>query len=993
MAQKQIEIIINVEDKQVDIASKRTLTLTQQIKILKQELAKGSLGQKEFEIVAAKVGDLEDQMAKARRRSADFATTLQLIPGPVGEIASKVNGVIALLKQFSGFSFKDLQFQFKETANDLKEIFMNVGSWGEKTKEVTTDQEELNDTVAEGTAINASAGQAILQNVKAQEDAANKSINLNKEQISSLEQKIEQENKYRLALTSTIKNIEANIDANTLGNTTVEEANRQIRNYKNELLESDKYLLRYTESLKTLTTQQKTNTEVAKKDAAAQTEVGVASEVAATETNKQTVATENLTNAQTESTAAGKSNEETTKKQTQSQKALSTAVQASTASFRLLKGILYSLGIGLIIGLITSGIMKFVEWAKSIYSTERAAKKFDDTLNTLNRSIESNLSLVDEEIQIQTIRAQIAGATEKQLNDITIKGIDQRIKTLEEGRKKLGKATETLLNTGLSDDERKERLKNIEGEYNKLGDKIKELQSKRRVQEVLGEKAIFDDRKKTTTTGLSEEQKLRQQEFEAISNGRKEAFMSLMTDAQREEYVINEKYLKLERLAIKYGQDTKDLEQARLKELGELRKKNTQEELDLRLKSIDAIIEREQNSQIVGVERLKNLLLQKRDIELQNAQLTGEERNAIIFRYDKQLRDIDAKEREDKLVRDIASTRGNFDEQIRLYQEFQNEVVNSQKYNGEEQLRVINDTNEKIRQLQDERFQDSLNKLELEYGAAIAYDSEYFDKLRLLYDKEKQRYKELRESNKITQAEYTEFLKKDAQTRRQIDQEELNAKMANFQAVSQLFAAGAALVGEQTKAGKTLAIASATIDTYVAANQALKEPGVPKLLAVVTAAGIIIRGLANVKKIVEVPIPGVGGDTQTTDTTTKPMGTINVNAQRRAQGGLITGPGTETSDSIPAFLSNGEYVINARSTRMFQPILSAINGYGQNTPSFAAGGLVMGSQTSQQTQNSQSLTDVIQQEIRREPIRTYVTSQDVTNQQQFDRIIKSRSLI
>jgi hypothetical protein len=123
------------------------------------------------------------------------------------------------------------------------------------------------------------------------------------------------------------------------------------------------------------------------------------------------------------------------------------------------------------------------------------------------------------------------------------------------------------------------------------------------------------------------------------------------------------------------------------------------------------------------------------------------------------------------------------------------------------------------------------------------------------------------------------------------------------------------------------------------------------------------------------------------------MGTINVNAQKKAQGGIVSGPGSETSDSIPAMLSNGEYVINARSTRMFQPILSAINNYGLDTPSFAAGGLVMGSQTSQQTQNSQSLTDVIQQEIRREPIRTYVTSQDVTNQQQFDRIIKSRSLI
>jgi hypothetical protein len=45
-------------------------------------------------------------------------------------------------------------------------------------------------------------------------------------------------------------------------------------------------------------------------------------------------------------------------------------------------------------------------------------------------------------------------------------------------------------------------------------------------------------------------------------------------------------------------------------------------------------------------------------------------------------------------------------------------------------------------------------------------------------------------------------------------------------------------------------------------------------------------------------------------------------------GGPVTGPGTGISDSIPAWLSNGEYVINAAATRMFRPVLDAIN-YGR----------------------------------------------------------------
>lgn len=44
-----------------------------------------------------------------------------------------------------------------------------------------------------------------------------------------------------------------------------------------------------------------------------------------------------------------------------------------------------------------------------------------------------------------------------------------------------------------------------------------------------------------------------------------------------------------------------------------------------------------------------------------------------------------------------------------------------------------------------------------------------------------------------------------------------------------------------------------------------------------------------------------------------------------AEGGLISGPGTGTSDSIPAWLSNGEYVINAKSTSKYLPLLQAIN--------------------------------------------------------------------
>ncbi len=60
----------------------------------------------------------------------------------------------------------------------------------------------------------------------------------------------------------------------------------------------------------------------------------------------------------------------------------------------------------------------------------------------------------------------------------------------------------------------------------------------------------------------------------------------------------------------------------------------------------------------------------------------------------------------------------------------------------------------------------------------------------------------------------------------------------------------------------------------------------------------------------------------------------------KAYGGYISGPGTARSDSIPARLSNGEYVINARSVaRVGVGNLNKINQQGR-LPGFADGGLV-----------------------------------------------------
>jgi len=57
-----------------------------------------------------------------------------------------------------------------------------------------------------------------------------------------------------------------------------------------------------------------------------------------------------------------------------------------------------------------------------------------------------------------------------------------------------------------------------------------------------------------------------------------------------------------------------------------------------------------------------------------------------------------------------------------------------------------------------------------------------------------------------------------------------------------------------------------------------------------------------------------------------------------AEGGLVKGPGSALSDSIPAMLSNGEFVVNARAARKYGGVLDAINN--GRTLRLADGGLV-----------------------------------------------------
>ena len=148
----------------------------------------------------------------------------------------------------------------------------------------------------------------------------------------------------------------------------------------------------------------------------------------------------------------------------------------------------------------------------------------------------------------------------------------------------------------------------------------------------------------------------------------------------------------------------------------------------------------------------------------------------------------------------------------------------------------------------------------------------------------------------------------------QIEQAKLEALAAVTNGLSGLLEE----LGEDNKTfavlSKTLALAEIAINTgkAIAAGtaQAQSVPFPGNLIAIATTVATIMANITSAIKTVK--------------------------SAKFSTGGYVSGPGTSTSDSIPAMLSDGESVNAALPTSMFAPIYSALNQLGGGAPIVAA---------------------------------------------------------
>jgi hypothetical protein len=163
-----LKIQYDIDGKPIDIVLDKSLNLQKQVKILTAELRRTKEGTAEFQLLSTRLGDAQDQLAKTTAKSKDLFSTLSLLPGPVGDFFRQLQGGIELLKTFSSFTFKDLSFQLKETANDIADIGKNLSEVDSASvDEVTESNNDLAQSFGEVAAESNASSTAISNNTKA----------------------------------------------------------------------------------------------------------------------------------------------------------------------------------------------------------------------------------------------------------------------------------------------------------------------------------------------------------------------------------------------------------------------------------------------------------------------------------------------------------------------------------------------------------------------------------------------------------------------------------------------------------------------------------------------------------------------------------------------------------------------------------------------------------------------------------------------------------
>lgn len=325
-----------------------------------------------------------------------------------------------------------------------------------------------------------------------------------------------------------------------------------------------------------------------------------------------------------------------------------------------------------------------------------------------------------------------------------------------------------------------------------------------------------------------------------------------------------------------------------------------------------------------------------KDQEAYNAKVTAyqameEALTNITAQYEQERIDIETRARQQKAQADLEFAQ---QQEADRQQVFANRLAELQM-EGEQQIELQQNLNTLGLDVQTQNERDQLEVQQQAAQEKLDYLQQFQQQESESDDEYTQRLADVGMTRLDVETQNTEARKNLADVSAQINQGEIKneeAKQKAFQSVGTSMISMLDTLGESNSAfakmSKIITLAQIAIDTGKALSAGIASasslPYPANLAAIATTVATV---LANVATAIS-----------------------TVKSAKFAEGGKVIGPGTGTSDSINAQLSNGEYVMTAKATRMFEPMLAAMNAIGSGVP-------IASSRNFSVVQNTQDMTD------------------------------------
>jgi len=355
------------------------------------------------------------------------------------------------------------------------------------------------------------------------------------------------------------------------------------------------------------------------------------------------------------------------------------------------------------------------------------------------------------------------------------------------------------------------------------------------------------------------------------------------------------------------------LEQKRMRELNALSREEIAQEIEREQKRLQKKLAEVKTASEEELALKQELLNKQKEAELNAIGDTEQRKQELLERYAVMEKGVTDEEKLEALRRAKENELEVIEEAEEKKMELEKAYEEKQAILQEEhRQKVLAEQKAKMLEEFEERLQLDAEKEEEALALEIQRLEERLDTLHAFdYESEEQFNKRKEElQQKVVDAKQ-HFAKKEEDIERK-KQEALATLKAGFTDMMNTIA-------EENRAfalaSKTLALGEIAVSTGKSIAKGVENaqavPFPANIAAIATTIGTVMANIATAIK--------------------------SVKSARFASGGLVSGPGSETSDSIPAMLSNGESVMTARATQMFAPVLSAFNMLGGGVPITTAG--------------------------------------------------------